>query len=179
MIAVFNADYAVSLKQESPGVTAEAVAFQESSHAPIVPNLPCQHFWPISEACIHHQTFLQAFKRLVKVPTRERDRERERGRERAHPPPPSPYTPNNHMLVRMSAGIKVTPSYRPVGAGEPENWSETEAVTGTARVGAVVSRGPTFDGPRGLEEQALRGRPHHSTGKSLSPMMCNTKPDGS
>lgn len=73
IIAVFNADDSVSLKQESPGVTAEAVAFQESSHAPIVPALPCQHFWPFSEACIHHQTFLQAFKRLVKVPTRERE----------------------------------------------------------------------------------------------------------
>lgn len=83
------------------------------------------------------------------------------------------------MLVRMSAGIIVTPSYGPVGARQPRNWSETEAVTGTARVGAVVSRGPTFDGLRGLEEQALRGRQHHSTGKSLSPMMCGTKADGS
>ncbi len=94
-------------------------------------------------------------------------------------PPPSPYTPNNHMLVRMSAGIIVTPSYRPVGARQLGNWSETKAVTGTARVGAVVFRSLTFDGHRGLEEQAQRGRQHCGTGKSLSPMMCGTKADGS
>lgn len=75
----------------------------------------------VSKACIHHQTSLQAFKRLKKVPVRA-----------CTLPVPSSYTPNNHMLVRLSAGIMVTHSYGPVGARQLGKSSVTKAVTGRA-----------------------------------------------